>query len=437
MSWRSDYDLGVRRMEWGSGSVFLRGKKWVAQVSIGSPPHRRYRRRSAVQAGKPNTRRGAIAALEELRAELRIGLNPSAQSLGDYLQRWLAETARPMITSSSFKAYRQAIAHLEPIFGVRLRDLTALDVEETLNDLTRASGSLQKSVRLAPRTARTVHAVLRQALSSAQERGYVARNVARQVPLRRIPEAQRTVIDPALAKRILKAVEGDRYEAAFALAMLGLRQGEILGLAWEDVNLGQMDLAETGRLSGGRIAGQHRHPERSGGPGEDHSIRRMDGGIRLGDGASLTIRHQLVGSGPKAIRAPLKTRGSAGVVPLPPFVAERLIAHRDAQRKERPVTSLDGGLVFVTQRGYAVPGAWLTRHFQELLAKAGLPRMTLHNLRHGAASLLLGEGVHPKVAQELLRHASARLTMDLYSHVTPGQRQEAVDALERAIGGEA
>lgn len=408
-------------MEHGSGSVFRRGRRWIAQVSIGSPPHRKYRRRSAVRAGKPNTRKGALETLERLRFELRIGLDESSQRLGDYLQHWLQQTARPMISASSFKAYRQAIEHLDAIAAIRLRDLTADDVESALNGLSRQDGR-----RLAARTARTVHAVLRQALGSAQERGYVARNVARQVPLRRVPEAQRTVIDPALAKRILKAVEGDRYEAAFALAMLGLRQGEILGLAWEDVNLEDSD-----RSNG--HAGRDRSQDGGGvRPGQGHA-----GGIRTGlrPAATLTIRHQLIGSGPKAVRASLKTRGSAGVVPLPPFVVERLIAHREAQRKERPVAALDGGLVFVTPRGYAVPGAWLTRHFQELLAKAGLPNLTMHAMRHGAASLLVGAGVHPRVVMELLRHANIRTTMQVYAQVSAGQRQEAVDALERAIGG--
>jgi integrase len=68
--------------------------------------------------------------------------------------------------------------------------------------------------------------------------------------------------------------------------------------------------------------------------------------------------------------------------------------------------------------GRSVNGSWLTKHFQALLARAGLQRMRLHDLRHGAASLLVGAGVHPRIAQELLRHASSKTTMEIYSHVS-------------------
>jgi integrase len=117
-------------------------------------------------------------------------------------------------------------------------------------------------------------------------------------------------------------------------------------------------------------------------------------------------------------------------------VVERRRAHRDSLGTERPDLSLDDGLVFVTPRGYAVNGSWLTKHFQALLERAGLPRMRLHDLRHGAASLLVGAGVHPRIAQELLRYASSKTTMEIDSHVSAAQQREAVDVLQRAIATE-
>jgi hypothetical protein len=99
----------------------------------------------------------------------------------------------------------------------------------------------------------------------------------------------------------------------------------------------------------------------------------------------------------------------------------------------RPHEAPDEGLVFVTDRGYAVNGSWLTKHFQALLARAGLPKMRLHDLRHGAASLLVGAGVRPRIAQELLRHASNKTTMEIYSHVSAAQQREAVEVLQRAL----
>ena len=79
--------------------------------------------------------------------------------------------------------------------------------------------------------------------------------------------------------------------------------------------------------------------------------------------------------------------------------------------------------------------SWLTQHFQDLLAAAGLPKMRLHDLRHGAATLLLGAGVHPRVAQQLLRHASSKTTTEIYSHVTAAQERQAAEVQAAALVG--
>ncbi len=94
-------------------------------------------------------------------------------------------------------------------------------------------------------------------------------------------------------------------------------------------------------------------------------------------------------------------------------------------------------LVFVTVNGLAVNGSWFLKHFRDLLRRAGLPAMRVHDMRHGAASLLVDAGAHPRVAQELLRHApGSRVTMERYAHVTARQQREAADILERAVAGD-
>ena len=91
-------------------------------------------------------------------------------------------------------------------------------------------------------------------------------------------------------------------------------------------------------------------------------------------------------------------------------------------------------LVFVTDDGLAINGSWFAKHFQSLLLRAGLPTMRLHDMRHGAASLLVDAGAHPRVAQELLRHApGTKVTMERYAHVTAAQQREAADLLEIAL----
>jgi integrase len=375
----------------GEGSVYRRNETgpWMAQLSIGGRRQRRYERRTARDAGYPDTRKGALAALEEIKTERRDGLTLSRQSLGDYLRCWLDETARPAVSANTLRGYEDVIGHLVPIADVPLRDLTAEHLERVFNRMTVRRGKL--AMPSSAKTVRNAQIMVRNALRSAEQRGHVRRNVAIQVPLRLVPRTRRPALTPDLARQILAAVNGDRYEAAFALAFIGLREGEILGLAWQEVDL---------------------------------------------EGAAAMVLYELQGSGEKATRHQLKTRASEATVPLPPFVVERLRAHRDSLGAERPDIRSDDGLVFVTPRGYAVNGSWLTKHFQALLERAGLPRMRLHDLRHGAASLLVGAGVHPRIAQELLRHASSKTTMEIYSHVSAAQQREAVDVLQRAIAAE-
>jgi integrase len=119
-------------------------------------------------------------------------------------------------------------------------------------------------------------------------RGHVRRNVALQIPLRRVPRTPRPALTPDTARRILAAVVGDRYEAAFALAFIGLREGEILGLAREDIDL---------------------------------------------EACTASIRYELVGSGPSATRHQLKTEASEATVPLPAFVVARLRSQLDRQQQ--------------------------------------------------------------------------------------------------------
>jgi len=90
----------------------------------------------------------------------------------------------------------------------------------------------------------------------------------------------------------------------------------------------------------------------------------------------------------------------------------------------------------MTEEGLAVNGSWFTKHFQQALRRAGFPVMRIHDLRHGAASLLVDAGAHPRVAQELLRHApGSKMTMARCAHVTAAQQRDAADLLDEALTG--
>jgi integrase len=346
----------------------------VAEASFGPRDQRVIVRRVR------RTRAEAKAALDEL-----LGPKSSSQPLGDYLRSWLDETAGPTIAPNTVRGYAAAIASLDAITDIPLRDLTAEHVEAALNRL-RSRPRGRESSPASPKTRRNALAMLRHALGSAVRRGHLARNVALLVDMPRVPRRPRDAMTPEKARAILAATADDRYAAAYALALCGLRAGEILGLAWEDVD------PETG---------------------------------------TAQVRYQLIGSGRNAVRAQLKTRASEAPITLPGFAVARLREHRRQQLEERVAAGepTSDGLVFVTPRGWPVNATWLTKRLR------GLAGVGLHECRHGTATLLAAGGIHPRVAQEYLRHSQVTTTLATYTHVHRGQEREAAEMLERLVAG--
>lgn len=371
----------------GEGTLYKRERtspngrtyvRWIAQVSYGGRTDRHVVRRVR------RTRAEAKAALEEMLAPQQ----QSRQPLGDYLRSWLAESVQ--VAPNTVAAYAASIASLDAIATIPLADLTAEDIEAALNRLE-ARPAHRDPYPASAKTRRNALAMLRRALGVAHRRGHVLRNVALLVDMPRVPRAQREAMTPEMARKVLAATRKDRYAAAYALALCGLRSGEILGLAWDDVDL---------------------------------KARTAD------------VRWQLVGAGRKAVRAQLKTRSSEAPVPLPAFAVTRLKAHRRSQLKERLAAgqSTEDGLVFLTERGWPVNATSLTKRFQDLLTAAKLPKMRLHDMRHGTATLLAAAGIHPRLAQEYLRHSQVNTTLAVYTHTARGQQREAADALEAMLG---
>jgi integrase len=196
------------------------------------------------------------------------------------------------------------------------------------------------------------------------------------------------------ACRLLEAVHDDRFEALYVLAVhTGMRQGELLGLKWEDVDL--------------------------------------ESGV-------LRLRHALVRAGGKVALGDLKTPKSRRSIRLTRAAAEALRNHLERQLEEMErMGSLyqPGGLVFATESGTLInPSNLRNRSFKPLLKRTDLPDICFHDLRHTCASLLFQKNVHPKFVQELLGHASVAITLDTYSHMLPGMGSEAADAIAEALG---
>lgn len=133
-----------------------------------------------------------------------------------------------------------------------------------------------------------------------------------------------------------------------------------------------------------------------------------------------------------------KTARSGRRVVLTAGAVDALRRHRVllAQERLEAVTwaeELD--LVFPNRQGSYQEASWLTHEYRRLLAAAGLPRLRFHDLRHTAATLMLGRGVHPKVASEMLGHSTVGMTLDLYSHVSQTMQRDAAATLDQLLWG--
>jgi integrase len=308
------------------------------------------------------------------------------QTLSAYMDRWLNGSVKGSVKPSTYESYERMIRnHIKPTLGHRkLKALAPEHVQYFYQSKLDAD--------LAPGTVRLMHGILHQALDQAVRWGAVPRNVCKATtPPKPNPEEIRP-LDAEQSKRILEASRGNRLEALYVLAVTaGLRIGELLGLKWEDIDLGAGSL----------------------------HVRRTRSQAKTGP----------------TFTAPKNGKGRS--IRLTQRAVEVLKAHKAAQNAERlKAGSLwqDNSLVFCTHAGNPLDFRNVaTASFKPLLKKAGLPDIRFHDLRHTCATLLLSRGHHPKLVQELLGHASIAMTLDRYSHVLPGMGDQTAAAMEAAL----
>jgi integrase len=372
----------------GEGSIYehKRGGRKVGYrgaytVYTASGPKRRY------VSGK--TREEARLKLTKAMADRDGGLvfEDGGLTVGDYVERWLKDSVRGTVRQSTYEAYEyMTYPHIVPSLGrVKLKALTPVHVRTFYRE--KLDGGLSSA------TVRKMHGVLQKALDQAVSDGLIPRNAAKGIRLPQGKKKEIRPLSPDEARALLDAARGDRLEALYVLAVsTGLREGELLALRWEDVDL---------------------------------------------EAAVLRVSRTLTRNGGKVSVGPPKTKNSRRTVGLTDGAVEALGEHLTQQLEEmESVGSLyrPGGLVFANEVGGIVnPSNLRNRSLKALLKRAGLPAIRFHDLRHTCATLLLSRNVNPKIVSEMLGHASIAITLDTYSHVLPNMQQSAVRALEEAL----
>lgn len=379
----------------GQGSVYRRKSdgRWCWAVTLEEG------RRVGYTATKPEAERALRIALGEKEAgTLRAGAQVTT---GAFLERWI-ETQRTKVRARTWTSYAGIVKnHLIPSVGrIPLERLRPSDVEEMLAikqtrprtaHPKRPGEAGQQLQPLSPRMAQYVRAVLRKALRAAIKDGLVARNVAAETEPPKVERFEAHPLTSDESRRLLEAAAGDTLEACYRLALqLGLRQGEVLGLRWEDVD-----------LDAGVV-----HVRRQ--------LQRIDGRLMLVD---------------------LKTKASRRSLPLPASVSAALHSQRDRQAAAG-IAALPTAFVFTSPSGQPVDPRNTLARFQRLLQRAGLPRRRFHDLRHTFGTQLAASGtVQPRDLMELMGHSQISVTMGYYVTSLPESRRRAIDQLEAVLNG--
>ena len=309
----------------GEGTLYQRPDgTWRAMVDLGWQAGKRVRR--SVSGA---TRREVVDKLKEARRAMDSGLQPVSDRLtvATYLEDWLDAT-RDNVRPATWQRYRGIVRthHIPRLGRIPLSKLSPGNAERMLRDM---EGS--------PRTRHHARAVLRTALQRAVAHGLILRNPAALAAPPRVEHREVEAWDAGQVRIFLEVIRGHRLEALFTVAVTtGLRQGELLGLRWSDVD-----------LTAGTLTVRH-------------ALQRVDGRLQLVE---------------------TKTPRSRRTVPLPDLALRAL---RTAQEGRMVGTHL-----FTTPSGSPLYGTAVYRDFLDVTEAAGLPRIRFHSLRHTAASLLL------------------------------------------------
>jgi integrase len=369
----------------GEGSIGRRKNGgWMAQYVVYTAEGRKKRK---TLYGK--TRVEVAAKLAKALSDREDGLvfDDEGLTVEVYLEWWLKDSVRDTVRPSTYERNRTLVErHVAPALGrLKLKGLTPAHVRWFYREKLDAGFS--------PATVHKMHVVLHKALDQAVRDGLIPRNVTEAVTVPKIERKEIQALCAEETKRLLEAAREDRFEALYVLAvMTGLRQGELLALKWDDVDLERRVL---------RVR---------------RTLTRTKGKVSLGEP---------------------KTAKSRRTVKLTAISAAALQEHLSRQLEEidrvGPLYS-DDGLVFATERGTPVnPTNLRQRSFAPLLERANLRKIRFHDLRHTCATLLLGKNINPKIVSEMLGHSSISITLDTYSHVLPDMQDSAARALEDAL----
>lgn len=357
----------VKRRSKGEGTIYQRPDGlWVAQITL--PNGKKKTKYSKTQKVVKDWLLTQRKALEE-----GNWVENDKVAFSVFLDRYYSDVALHTLRPKTIESYEYIIRmHIKPEIGnIKLNALRPDHLQKLY--------SLKLNQGLSNRTVQYIHAIIHKSLHHAMKWGLVNRNIADLVDPPRINRKTPQTLNIEQIKQLLEVLKDDRLYALYTIAVgCGLREGELLGLYWEDVDFLSSNI---------------------------HIQRAVQ---------------QLKGKG--LIITEPKSEKSKRNVAMPGFVFNALW---DLKEKSGKLS----GLVFPTSNNTPISPRNLVRHYKSALVKAKLPDLPFHSLRHSFATIQLMAGTNPKIVQEALGHSQISLTLDTYSHVIPSLQKEAAEKM--------
>lgn len=368
------------------GSIIERGGHYTLIINLGRDPTTGKRKQQWVTV--KGNKKDAEKRLSEILHQLDTGayIHPGKTTMGEYLAKWLAEYAKPNLSPRGYERYESICrVHLIPALGsIALTQLRPEHIQRHYSD------SLKDG--LSPLSVRYHHVVLHKALATALKWGLVVRNVADGVDVPRAHPGEMQTWDESELNKFLETAKATPYYALFYTALFtGMRRSELLALRWQDIDFIYSQIYV------------------------NRSMHQLRDGSR-------------VFTAPKTD----KSRRTIALTPSTFLVLESYRKAREIECKMLGVTLQDSDLVFSTLGKPLRPNT-VTRAWGMLATKAGVKVIRLHDARHTHASLMLKQGIHPKIVQERLGHSTISITLDTYSHVAPGLQEAAAQSFDKVI----
>jgi len=371
---------------------------WEIIVSIGRDPVTgKYKHQSFSVRGTKNE---AKKRLTEIQHQLDIGIfmQPRKTTLAEYLQCWLKDYVWPNLAPKTADGYELIIRrHVIPYLGnITLTQLKPEHLQKYYTDKL-SNGRCDGDGGLSARTVRHHHTTLHTALATALKWGLIQRNPADAVTPPRFQNPEWKTLTEDDIHNVLDTARLTPYYTLFYLAIFtGLRRSELLALRWSDLDLYMCKVYVNRSL---------------------HQIR--NGGI--------VFRSPKTGKGRRAIDLDAATA----------ITLRKRREYVEAIRVELGVLLNDSDLVFCNEEdGSPLRPDTVTHAWIKLTKRIGLSGVRFHDIRHSHASLMLKQGVPAKVVSERLGHASIQITLDTYSHVTPGMQAAAADGFAQLVNYE-